>query len=121
MRFDLLVTEELPEAPEVALVEIVGKLGVSNARTLDSALVNLREHGFTRVVLDLSRAVYLNSGAASVLLRHQELLRAKGGGLALVALGANLPLVIDMLGLKDVLPAHETRAEAVERLARLTK
>jgi anti-sigma B factor antagonist len=114
--FSLRVTTPLPGTPDVALVAFSGKLGVSNARTLDSALENLRTHGQTKVVLDLSGANYLNSGALGVILRHVDLFREAGGGFALLGLSPKIAIVVEMLGLKETLGLHKTLDEALATL-----
>jgi anti-sigma B factor antagonist len=97
------------------VVTLTGELELVSAPALKRNLLELRQAGHSRFVLDFSRVTFLDSTALSVLVGfHRGLDR--GGLLALVALSPSVRTVFEVTGVDRVLNLLPTVEAALEQL-----
>ncbi len=101
----------------VVVVEVTGELDASSAPDLQRTLLSILGDGRDRVVLDLSRATYLDSsGVGAVIAAYAE--AVERGGRFVVASGTgHAARRIRVMGLDSLLQVVESREEACARLA----
>jgi anti-sigma B factor antagonist len=106
--------EVQPERKRVH-VRLFGELDVSTAGRVERQLVDLRDAGWSRLVLDLSGLSFLCSTGVHLVLRWTEAARADGFELTLVPGRPEVQRVFDTVGITDQLPfAPEEAADAQE-------
>jgi anti-sigma B factor antagonist len=113
-RLEPLRIEVQPQHKRVH-VRLFGELDVSTARRVERQLVDLRDAGWSRLVLDLSGLSFLCSTGVHLVLRWTEAARADGFELTLVPGRPEVQRVFDTVGITDQLPfAPEEAADAQE-------
>jgi anti-sigma B factor antagonist len=93
------------EKPEKILILHLG--GVIDAHTLDKFERRLAEalaKGFRALVLDCEELRYVNSSGFGELIRYFDRLREQGGTLVLARVAPKVGIVLEMLGLKSLIP-----------------
>ncbi|HYI79524.1 MAG TPA: STAS domain-containing protein, partial [Thermoleophilaceae bacterium] len=76
-------------------------------------MVELIEDGKKYIVVDLSKATFIDSTTLGVLVGGVKRLRPAGGALALVCTDQNITKIFEITGLDRVFPIHATRDEAL--------
>lgn len=113
MQHDLVLSAE---ARSDGLVTIhVG--GVIDAHTLDkfeAGLSRALEHDAKSFVLDCEELRYVNSAGFGELIRYFDRLRERGGTLVLARVPPKVAIILEMLGLKSLIPVVTTIEEATE-------
>ena len=102
------------EAAEVSetTVELDG-----HEETVEQARVETRPRGDGyEVIVDLSKATFIDSTTLGVLVGGVKRLRPAGGTLALVCSDQNIVKIFEITGLDRVFPIHATRDEALASL-----
>lgn len=103
MRTDLAIrTVREPDGPV-----FLHLAGVIDAHTLDdfeAALSTLIEEGATRIVLDCEEVRYVNSAGFGELIRYHDRLGESGGSLVLARVPPKVGVILEMLGLKSLIP-----------------
>jgi anti-anti-sigma factor len=95
-------------APRTLLLRVRGELDEAGGIKLGTVLdEELADHGFSRILLDLSRVTLLATAGLSVLQRVRRLCRAQGMHLLLV--GTAHPAVHRPLRVTGLLPLFDTR------------
>lgn len=99
-----------------AVVEIKGKfLGALERDQFNEAIDALKEKGTTNVVIDLSKADFMDSTAVGLIMRSLTTMRSAGGNVHLSALNKrikNLFLMTKLLG--PVFDDFETSDDAIQ-------
>jgi anti-anti-sigma factor len=101
--------------PGVSIVSLLGEHEAYSALDLEQKLDGAVRTGET-VVVDLSRAEFLDSTIVAVLLRTRDLAERKGLRFALVmddSTGWAVRKLFAVTGLEDMLPIAPSRAEAL--------
>jgi anti-sigma B factor antagonist len=107
-------TEVLPHRQRVHL-RLFGELDISTARRVERELADLRDAGWSRLVLDLSGLTFVCSTGLHLALRWSEAARNEGFELTLLPGSPAVQRVFDMAGISDQLPfAMEPAAVASE-------
>jgi anti-anti-sigma factor len=96
-----------------AVLSIRGSVDYSNVSYLRAALETLLIRDLRRIVVDLSRAVYLASCALSALLSAHDKAEAASKRLVFAATPAPIRKVLDLLGLTQVLRLEATVPSAL--------
>jgi anti-sigma B factor antagonist len=89
--------------------------GVVDAHTLDefeAALSGALESGASRVVLDCEEIRYVNSAGFGELIRYHDRLGEQGGLLVLARVPPKVGVILEMLGLKSLIPVVTGLEEA---------
>lgn len=74
----------------VTILEPVGDMGLYNLGELRSALLNLREEGYNKVLIDMAKVPGIDSMTIGFLIHESELFLNQGGQLKLARLSANV-------------------------------
>ena len=102
---------------ETHVIELGGEVDLYTAPEFKERLLQLIEGGKSRVVVDLSKATFIDSTTLGVLVGGVKRLRPTGGSLALVCSDPNIIKIFEITGLDRVFPIHSSRDEALSALA----
>jgi anti-sigma B factor antagonist len=98
---------------DLPVVSVEGDVDLYSAPELREQLAELSEEGAPRIVLDLSRATFLDSMALGVLLGAKKRLAATGGELEIVVATPDVRRILEITMLNRIFVLHESREEAV--------
>ena len=99
------------------VIELGGEVDLYTAPEFKERLLQLIEEGKSRVVVDLTKATFIDSTTLGVLVGGVKRLRPSGGSLALVCADQNILKIFEITGLDRVFPIHSSRDEALSALA----
>ncbi len=102
---------------ETHVIELGGEVDLYTAPEFKERLVQVIESGKKRVVVDLSKATFIDSTTLGVLVGGVKRLRPNGGSLALVCTDPNIIKIFEITGLDRVFPIHGSRDEALSAIA----
>ena len=106
--FDLLVATGFKEI----------EVGFPSASQTDFDFIReLIESGKKQIVVDLSKATFIDSTTLGVLVGGVKRLRPAGGALALVCTDENITKIFEITGLDRVFPIHSSREEALDAVS----
>ena len=103
--------EEIDETTHV--IELGGEVDLYTAPEFKERMVQLIESGKKQIVVDLSKATFIDSTTLGVLVGGVKRLRPAGGSLALVCTDENITKIFEITGLDRVFPIHASRDEAL--------
>jgi anti-sigma B factor antagonist len=95
------------------VIELGGEVDLYTAPEFKERMVELIESGKKRIVVDLSKATFIDSTTLGVLVGGVKRLRPAGGSLALVCTDDNITKIFEITGLDRVFPIHSSRDEAL--------
>jgi len=95
------------------LVEVDGQLVVGNRQEFKQAILDEVEHGARLVVVDFSRAAYIDSSGLGALVSLGKRLRELGGDLRLAALTDDLRTLFELTRLDALFPLYASREDAI--------
>jgi anti-sigma B factor antagonist len=98
------------------VIELGGEVDLYTAPEFKERMVQVIEDGKKHLVVDLSKATFIDSTTLGVLVGGVKRLRPNGGQLTLVCSDRNITKIFEITGLNKVFPIYETRVEAVESL-----
>jgi anti-sigma B factor antagonist len=110
-----LEDEPVDEATHV--VSVHGDVDLFTAPELKQRILDVIEHGRTRIVVDLTAATSIDSTTLGVLIGAVKRLRLRDGDLAVAARDPMIVRTFEITGLDEVFGVLSSREEAVERLA----
>jgi anti-sigma B factor antagonist len=102
---------------ETHVIALGGEVDLYTAPEFKERLLQLIEGGKSRVVVDLSKATFIDSTTLGVLVGGVKRLRPSGGSLALVCSDPNIIKIFEITGLDRVFPIHESRDDALSAIA----
>jgi anti-sigma B factor antagonist len=102
---------------ETHVIELGGEVDLYTAPEFKERLVQVIEDGKKNLVVDLSKATFIDSTTLGVLVGGVKRLRPSGGSLALVCTDTNISKIFEITGLDRVFPIHGSREEALASLA----
>ncbi len=105
---------DLRDADGVAVVVLDGRLDRSKEAAVTRVFERLMNRGFARLALDCSRLVYLDSRGISAFVAYIDEARARGGDLKFFGLSAEARLVLERLGLSDLIQTFPDEEEAIK-------
>lgn len=98
------------------VVAVEGELDMNTATDLERELegpLAARQ----ALLIDLSGCEFIDSTGIALIVRSWQALGGDGdGGLALCGIGQQVKRVLDITGLKETIPTHQSREQALERL-----
>jgi anti-anti-sigma factor len=106
------------DIPTVALLVAEGELDAYTEPLLQSCLERVEVDGRRHLALDLSGVSFLDSTALGVLVRAVREVRERGGEALVVLPGTTARRIFEITTLDRSLPVADSRAEALEQLAR---
>ena len=95
------------------VIELGGEVDLYTAPEFKERMVQVIEDGKKQVIVDLSKATFIDSTTLGVLVGGVKRLRPAGGTLALVCSDQNIVKIFEITGLDRVFPIHATRDEAL--------
>jgi len=98
---------------ETHVIELGGEVDLYTAPEFKERMVELIESGKKQIVVDLSKATFIDSTTLGVLVGGVKRLRTAGGQLALVCSDRNITKIFEITGLDRVFTIHPTREAAV--------
>jgi anti-sigma B factor antagonist len=96
------------------VIELGGEVDLYTAPEFKERMVELIESGKKQIVVDLSKATFIDSTTLGVLVGGVKRLRPTGGSLALVCTDDNITKIT---GLDRVFPIHSSRDDALAALS----
>ena len=107
-------TVEDAEIDEIThVVEVTGELDLYSAPELKTHVLGAIDSGKTRIVVDLTKATFIDSTTLGVLVGARKRLREQAGSLAVVCPDNEKLALFEMTGLDRVFSIHEDRTEAL--------
>jgi anti-sigma B factor antagonist len=101
---------------DTVLIALTGQVDLHTAPELRDELVGAIEGGALNIVVDLSRATFIDSMTLGVLLGAVKRLRPRGGRLRIVCTDPNIRKIFEITLLDRVFALYRTREAALERL-----
>jgi anti-sigma B factor antagonist len=95
------------------VIELGGEVDLYTAPEFKERLVQVIEDGKKQLVVDLSKATFIDSTTLGVLVGGVKRLRPTGGSLALVCTDQNISKIFEITGLDRVFPMYSSREEAL--------
>jgi len=99
--------------PERTVVRVApaGELDLATASALELQLLELRESGFDRIVLDLRRLTFMDSTGIALLLTEDRRARDNGHDFTLIRGSHAIQRVLEVCGVSGLLRFEPSRAE----------
>jgi len=115
----------------LAVITVQGELDANSAGEFEAVVARLLSEGISKLLVDIDGVTYIASAGVGVFVGNIQVLRDRGGDLALIyskyvppedtgtglTQGYNPLEVFDMLGLSDMIKIGRTRKEALGLLA----
>ena len=98
------------------VIELGGEIDLYTAPEFKERMVQVIEDGKKQVIVDLSKATFIDSTTLGVLVGGVKRLRPNDGQLSLVCSDRNITKIFEITGLDRVFAIYPTRAEAVATL-----
>jgi anti-sigma B factor antagonist len=98
------------------VIELGGEVDLYTAPEFKERLVQVIEDGKKLLVVDLSKATFIDSTTLGVLVGGVKRLRPTGGSLALVCTDQNISKIFEITGLDRVFPIYKSREEALQNV-----
>ena len=95
------------------VIELGGEVDLYTAPEFKERLVQVIEDGKKQLVVDLSKATFIDSTTLGVLVGGVKRLRPTGGSLSLVCTDQNITKIFEITGLDRVFPIYKSRDEAL--------
>ncbi len=99
------------------VIELGGEVDLYTAPEFKERMVELIESGKKQIVVDLSKATFIDSTTLGVLVGGVKRLRPAGGSLVLVCTDENITKIFEITGLDRVFPIHSSREEALDAVS----
>lgn len=101
---------------QTGIVTLTGRLDASTSPAVEEQLLG-EPLSHRNLVIDCAALEFLSSAGLRVLLRLHKKLGASGGRVSLCGATPNVREVLEVSGLAEFLPVHDTRQQAMEALA----
>jgi len=98
---------------QIVFVSVTGDLDLWNAPALEQRLGACLERGQRWIVVDLSRAAFLDSSGLGALTNSMRRIERKGGRLVIINTDPQMRRVFELTGLKRVLSVVPDREQAL--------
>jgi anti-anti-sigma factor len=99
---------------EVLIIEISGRLDVTNSKVLEENLIKKIDSGESKIVLDCGKLEYISSSGLRVFLVIVKKLGTGDGNLFLCNLRDNVKEVFDISGFVNLFKIYLSQEEAIK-------
>ncbi|HEY0075944.1 MAG TPA: STAS domain-containing protein [Abditibacteriaceae bacterium] len=106
---------------DVTVLACTGEVDLGNAPQLREALASVFNEAKPRLLLDLSGVGFMDSTGIGIMVNALNLVREKNGACAFCGLQPRVHRILQIAGLLNALPLHDTRAGALLTLSGNTK
>jgi anti-sigma B factor antagonist len=113
MNFDIN-TERLDGG--TAVITLAGEVDLYTAPDFKQQLLDVISDGSRNVIVDFTKATFIDSTTLGVLVGGVKRLRTNDGNLSLVCSDRNITKIFEITGLDRVFPIYATRDEAIAQL-----
>ena len=96
------------------VIELGGEVDLYTAPEFKERLLSVVADGKKQIVVDLSKATFIDSTTLGVLVGGVKRLRPTGGALTLVCTDQNITKIFEITGLDRVFPIYKSRDEALQ-------
>ncbi len=103
----------LERTDDVLIVDVDGQLVVTNRQEFKQAILDAVEQGAKTIVIDFTRAGYIDSSGLGALVSLSKRVRDAGGDLRLVGLNDDLRTLFELTRLDALFPLYASRADAL--------
>jgi anti-anti-sigma factor len=101
----------------VFVIAVEGELDMNTAMDLERELEGPLDDGQSSLLIDLSHCEFIDSTGIALIVRAWQALDGDDSGrLALCGIGHQVKRVLDITGLEETIPTHESRERALARL-----
>jgi anti-sigma B factor antagonist len=97
----------------VLVIEVDGQLIVANRQELKQRVLDALEAGDRKVLIDFTRASYIDSSGLGVLVSLSKKIRDEGGDLRLAGLNEDLKTLFELTKLDTLFAITDSAAEAL--------
>ncbi|HEX2957653.1 MAG TPA: STAS domain-containing protein [Chitinispirillaceae bacterium] len=97
------------------IVEIKGRFVVKNLTQVRAALDELEMKQASRVAIDLSETMYLDSSALTILINFKKRISSRNGTLVLIKPNKNIADIFSIVGFEKTIPIVESIEEFKKR------
>ncbi len=102
---------------ETHVIELGGEVDLYTAPEFKERMVQVIDAGRRRLVVDLSRASFIDSTTLGVLVGGVKRLRDVDGSLVIVCSDPSILKIFEITGLDRIFPIHASQEEALEAVA----
>lgn len=102
--------------PDGALVSFNGPIDARNVSVFEAQMDALRKRQFRRFLLQMDEVRYINSSGLAYLINMVESIRAAGGALVLFNVQPKVKVILETMGLVELLRVFPSKAAAVREL-----
>ena len=102
--------------PDGALVSFNGPIDARSVTVFESQMDALRKRQFRRFVLQMEEVRYINSTGLAYLINMVEAVQAAGGALVLYNVQPKVKVILESMGLIELLRVFPSKAAAVREL-----
>lgn len=104
--------------PTGLVAELTGVLDGSTVQQFQDAVDGSFKGGVRKLVIDIAKVRYVNSTGLGAIIKHNDRLKAAGGGVALCKVPAKVKIVIEMLGLQAFIDLCPDERSAIDSLSK---
>ncbi len=105
---------ELVKLTESAVVvDLEGEVDIYSARQFKDVLLQGIEEGAQRIIVDLAKVTFIDSGGLGVLVSGAKRVRRNNGTLDIVCCDDNIRRILEITGLDRIFGIYATREEAL--------
>lgn len=107
------MTVEKTQIGDTTVLRVAGRMDAESAPRFQQACETCVSEGHTKLVIDLSRLVYISSMGLRGFVAVNELLRTKGGDLRLCGVTGLVRQVFEITSLNRIFPMHDSVESAL--------
>ena len=105
------------KAGDVTVLTCAGEIDLGSAPQLREVLAPIFNEAKPRLLVDLSSVGFMDSTGIGIMVNALNRVREKSGACAFCGAGPRVHRILQIAGLINALPLHDTRAEALAALA----
>jgi anti-anti-sigma factor len=106
----------VPGLPDGAVVWFNGPIDARNVDVFKKQMDALRRRQFRRFLLQMGEVRYINSSGLAYLINMVEAVQAAGGALVLFEVQPKVKVILETMGLLDLLRVFPSKAGAIKEL-----
>lgn len=114
---DTLDTTVRYTGDHTAVVVVTGDVDLHTAPVLRAQVLSVVQHGVRHLVLDLAQVDFVDSTGLSTFIVLLQSAQEAGGSFRIASVPDRLVRMVTMTGITQVLPVHDTVADALATLA----
>jgi anti-anti-sigma factor len=101
---------------DITILELDGMLTLGSETVLAEAFKELRDLGRNHIIINLMKVKYIDSIGIGQLTAGVNKARESEGRLVLVRVNERITSLLEMTGLKDIIPIYETVEDALDAI-----